>query len=56
MSKTLPKGASTAVYVNKEGVKYAYYHKTPTGVTAWQHPYTDEARAECPVCLERKAK
>lgn len=48
---TLPRNASTAVYVNKEGVRYAVYHCTKAG-TAWQHS-TQERCPACPVSTER---
>jgi hypothetical protein len=56
MVSTLPANASTVVYTDKAGVKYAYYHVTPTGVTSWEHPYTGEARKACPVCTAKGAR
>jgi hypothetical protein len=34
----LPKTASSALYLSKEGVVTAVFHSTPAG-TAWQHAY-----------------
>lgn len=56
MVSALPANASTVVYTDKAGVKYAYYHVTPTGVTSWEHPYTGEARKACPVCTAKGAR
>lgn len=35
--KALPRKASTAVLLDKQGVRYAVYHVTPSGGHRWQH-------------------
>ena len=36
---------STAVYLNKEGVRYAVFHRTASGKEAWEHPYSERCEA-----------
>jgi hypothetical protein len=50
----LPKTATTAVYMNKAGVKYAVYHWSKSA--QWQHKNTAKDMRGCPVCVNRGRK
>lgn len=40
----------TAVYLNKAGERYAYYHISEGGQLAWTHSYDEEGKSSCSVC------
>lgn len=40
----------TFVYVNKEGERYAVFHRNSGGHIAWQHPYEPSGRVGCVAC------
>lgn len=51
---TLPKTASTAVYMNKQGKRYAVYHEAKSA--RWTHKNTAAEVRKCPACLHRGRK
>jgi len=50
----LPKTATTAVYMNKAGKKYAVYHEAKSA--RWTHKNTAAEVRSCPVCVNKGRK
>lgn len=50
---TLPSIASTSVYIERNGIRYAVFHRSLAGSTSWTHDYTQKQSDNCPVCKGR---
>lgn len=48
-----PADASTSVYVERNGVRYAVFHRGKRSATSWQHDYTQAASDSCSACAGR---